>query len=96
MNKSYTQIGLLNQSQNLYMAFNSKDGTEIVTQKLRPKAISSHGRNQMSKELLQVVTRVQDGGTKTIVYFDKNLHKNIQFDKDHNSAIQDTRVLSLP
>ena len=86
----------MNQSQNLYLAFNYKDGTEIVTQKLLAKAISSHGRNQMCKELLQVVMRIQGRGTTTIVYFDTNMQKNIKFGRDHNSAIQDTIVLNLP
>ena len=30
------------------------------------------------------------------MYFDTKMQKNIKFGKDHNSAIQDTRVLNLP
>ena len=39
--------------------------------------------------------RIQGQGTNTIIYFDKNMHKNIKFPTDHNSAIQDTRILNL-
>ena len=65
-----------------------------MKQYIQNNAIARHGRNQETKEYLQLVIKGNER-SKTQVFFDKGKVKELLISKEHNLSFADTYIHNL-
>ena len=82
------QVGILNTHEKIYLGFLLKNNEykPMVKQQIDQNGIEMIGRNQQTKNFLSLTIKVENEGSSSYVYFNKDRYMKINIENDHEIA----------